>query len=351
MLGTFVGGTAYVDPATQKPAFCFDVVDLDRGAVQRIPLDFLAHGFSVNPRAPHQVAVFEKRGPGAAVLDLRAMKLVGNVRCRQTRAYYGHGVYTPDGAHLLVVESDLASGAGVVSVRETTSYKEIDTFPTFGDRPHDCVPIDGGRVLVFTNGGGQLEGGGIPCVTYVEASSRTLLERVTMSTPELNAGHAALARDGTLVVVSAPRDGLPPETSAGGIHVRAPGGVAERLRAPGALDARVVGESLSVRIHDERGVFAVSNPSGDLVTFWSLATRGLLGSFDLAGPRGLEITRDRRSFVVAGSRLGGVKLVDVERLQPSAGGVDAPCLSGSHIYAYEPAAEHAPEPARGAAVA
>jgi hypothetical protein len=339
MLGTFVGGTAYVDPASRKPAYCFDVVDLDRGEVKRIPLDFLAHGFSVNPRAPHQVVVFEKRGPGAAVLDLLAMKLVGNVRCKKARAYYGHGVYTPDGEHLLVVESDLATGEGVVSVRETTTYKEIDTFPTFGARPHDCVPIEGGRVLVFTNGGlapaDEAGGGGVPSVTYVETASRTLLERVPMSTPELNAGHAAIARDGTLVVVSAPRDGLPPETSAGGIHVRAPGAAAERLRAPSAIDARIVGESLSVRIHDERGVFAVSNPSGDLVTFWSLSTRALVGSFDLAGPRGLEITGDARSFVVAGSRQGGVTLVDVETLRPRASGVEAPCLSGSHIYRYE----------------
>jgi hypothetical protein len=335
MLGTFVGGTAYVDPALQKPGFCFDAVDLDAGDVGRIPIDFLAHGFSVNPRAAHQVAVFEKRGPGAAVLDLRARKLVGNVRCKKTRAYYGHGVYTPDGAHLLVVESDLETGEGVVSVRETTSYKEIDTFPTYGDRPHDCVPIDGGRVLVFTNGGGAIEGGAVPSVTYVETASRKLLERVPMSTPALNAGHAAIARDGTLVVVSAPRDGLPPETSPGGIHLRAPGGAAERLRAPAPIDARIVGESLSVRIHDERGVFAVSNPSGDIVTFWSLATRALVGTFELAGPRGLEITRDARSFVVAGSRLGGVRLVDVETLQPRTGGVDAPCLSGSHIYPYD----------------
>lgn len=339
MLGTFVGGTAYVDPATGAQAFCFDVVDLDARTVSRVPLDFLAHGFSPNPRAPHQVMVFEKRGPGAALLDLRAMRRIGNVKCRAGRAYYGHGTFTRDGAHVLVVETELETGRGVVSVREAGSYKEIDAFPTFGERPHDCVPIDDGRVLVFTNGGG-LPGAGdaaTPCVTYVEASSRKLLERVPMTTPALNAGHAAIAADGALVVVSAPRDGLPPESSAGGIHLRASGGPLTRLHASDAIEPRVIGESLSVKIHEPTRTFAVSNPSGDLVTFFGLDDGAFRASFDLAGPRGLEVTRDGRAFVVAGSRRGGVRLVDVDTLtpRPEDASVTEPCLSGSHIYSYE----------------
>lgn len=338
MLGTFVGGTSYLDPETKAQAHCFDVVDLDAGTVERVPLDFLAHGFSVNPRAPEQVIVFEKRGPGAALIDLRARRRVGVIKCRAGRAYYGHGTYTPDGAHVLVVETELATGAGVVSVRQADTYKEIDHFPTYGERPHDCVPIDGGRVLVFTNGGGQLDAtsdGALPSVTYVEASSRKLLERVPMTTPALNAGHAALAADGSLVVVSAPRDGLPPETSPGGIHLRAPGRPLARLRASDAIEPRVIGESLSVKIHEEGKVFAVSNPSGDVVTFFALDDGAFRGSFDLAGPRGLEVTRDGRAFVIAGSRLGGVRLVDARTLRPIEGGTALPCLSGSHIYPYD----------------
>jgi hypothetical protein len=92
-----------------------------------------------------------------------------------------------------------------------------------------------------------------------------------------------------------------------------------------------------VKIHEGARVFAVSNPSGDLVTFFALDDGAFRGSFDLEGPRGLEVTRDGRAFVVAGSRRGGVRLVDVETLQPrpADASVTAPCLSGSHIYPFD----------------
>ena len=207
-LGTFVGGTAGVDPATNKPFHSFDVVDLDADAVKRIALDFLPHGFTTKPGSPHLAAVFEKRGPGAALLDLKAMKKLGALRARASRHYYGHGVFSRAGDQLFVVETDMDTGAGVLSVRETTGYKEVEHFPTYGDRPHDCVPIDEGKVLVVTNGGGDLGSKSEPCVTYVDVASRKLLEKVCFGDPKINAGHIAIRDDGALAIVSAPRDGL-----------------------------------------------------------------------------------------------------------------------------------------------
>src|SRR5688572_6843096 len=119
-LGTFVGGTAGVDPATGKPVHSFDVVDLDADAVTRIALDFLPHGFTTKPGSPHVAAVFEKRGPGAALLDLASMKKIGALRAKPNRHYYGHGVFSRDGEQLFVVETDMDTGAGLLSVRETT---------------------------------------------------------------------------------------------------------------------------------------------------------------------------------------------------------------------------------------
>lgn len=329
MLGTFVGGSTFVEGGATKHSF--DLVDLDRDELVRIPVDFLPHGFTTKPGAPHLAVVFEKRGPGAALLDLAARRAVGKIRARSDRAYYGHGLFTGDGAHLLSVEIDLATRAGLLSVRETATFKEVDVFPTHGDSPHDCVAIDGGKTLVITNGGGEV-GGADPCVTYVDVASRKLLEKVTFSDPKINAGHVAISADGTLAIVSAPRDGLPRETSAGGISARTPRRRAERMRGPDAVMAQVVGESLSVKIHEPTGIVGVTNPSGGIVTFWDLRARKFLAAHRCEAPRGIELTRDGTAFVITHGRQGAITLVAVDRLRPIERAFGEFRLSGSHIY-------------------
>ncbi len=337
MLGTFVGGTAYVDPSTGAQHHSFDVVDLDRDDLRRIPLDFLPHVFTTKPGARHVAAVFEKRGPGAALLDLAAMRSLGKIKARAGRLYYGHGVFSREGDQLFVVEIDRETRAGVVSVRETTGYKEVDQFPTYGESPHDCVPIDDGKVLVITNGGGAIGSKDAPSVAYVDVSSRKLLERVVFTDPKVNAGHVAVAKNGDLAVVSAPRDGLPTD-GPGGIHLRAGKRKPERVRGPDAVAAKIVGESLSVCVHDEAEIVAVTNPHGGIVTFWSLRTHKLVGRHDCESPRGVEVSRDRASFVVAWGKHASVVLIDVATLAP----VDRPFgdkrLAGSHVFPWDPVA-------------
>ena len=336
MLGTFVGGTAAVDPSTGKPFHSFDVVDLDADAVKRIVVDFLPHGFTTKPGSPHIAAVFEKRGPGAALLDLSSMKKIGALRAKPNRHYYGHGVFSRGGDQLFVVETDMDTGAGLLSVRETSGYKEVEAFPTYGDRPHDCVPIDDGRVLVVTNGGGELGGKSEPCVTYVDVASRKLLEKVCFGDPKINAGHIAIGRDGSLAVVSAPRDGLPAQTSSGGINLRSGKRKPERMRGPDAVMAKVVGESLSVCIHDERGIVGVTNPMGGIVTFWNLKNKKLAGYYECESPRGIELTRDRSAFVVGFGKHASIVLIDAETLRPIERAFGDKRLGGSHMFPWDP---------------
>lgn len=329
-LGTFVGGTRIDKSGVVEHTF--DVVDLDRDSVRRVPLDFLAHGFTTRPDAPHVAAVFEKRGPGAALIDLRAGKLLGQIRAKARRHYYGHGVFLGD--RLFVIEMDLDTSHGVLSVRDTKAYKELDQFPTYGDRPHDCVPIDDGKVLVVTNGGGELGSQSEPSVCYVDVASHKLLEKVTFGDPKINAGHVAVGPKGELAVVSAPRDGLPPLESAGGITLRVGKKKPERMRGPDDVMAQVKGESLSVVIH--RDLVAATNPTGGIVTFWSLSRGKLVGVHRCESPRGVGVTRDGRAFVLAYGLHASVKLLDVETLQPLPQTFGEARLGGSHLFAWDP---------------
>src|SRR5690349_7222334 len=75
--GILIGGLKGMDPTTRAMVHALSLIDLDAPTTRRsIPLDFLAHGFALDPRNNNRAILFEKRGPGAAEVDLKNAKYV-----------------------------------------------------------------------------------------------------------------------------------------------------------------------------------------------------------------------------------------------------------------------------------
>jgi hypothetical protein len=339
-LGVIVGGTRHGHPGTGAVLHALDLLDLDQppsAEIDRIPLDFLAHGFAPHPTLPCAI-LLEKRGPGGAWVDLLKRRVERRIEPIPGHHFYGHGTFTADGTALLAIETDLATRAGVVSVRDPGDFTVVDRFPTHGEAPHDCQLVENGATLAVTHGGGKA-GGSTPSVTFVDVSTRRLLERVEVGDPRINAGHLAVGRDRELVVVSAPRDGLPPDTSLGGVSLRPPAGALAYARTPTALTARMVGESLSVCLHETSRTALTTHPFGNLITFWRLDRGRLFAALDLRNARGATLTLDQQFFVVSFGLAGGLLLVEANPLKLTARPpLGAGRFGGSHIYTWSPGA-------------
>jgi hypothetical protein len=97
------------------------------------------------------------------------------------------------------------------------------------------------------------------------------------------------------------------------------------------------GESLSVAIHEPSGTVGVTNPDGDIVTFWSLRDGKFLKEISLAKVRGIALTLTNRYFAVSYTEAAGIamQLIDVKTLElvPSAK-LERSHLSGSHMIVY-----------------
>jgi uncharacterized protein len=335
-LGVIVGGTRHGHPGTREVFHGLDLLDLDRpasAAIDRIPLDFLAHGFAPHPTLPVAV-VLEKRGPGGAFVDLAKRQVERRIEPMPGHHFYGHGTFTADASALLSIETDLATRAGVVSVRDPGDFAVVDRFPTYGDAPHDCQLVEDGATLAVTHGGGKQDGS-TPSVTFVDVHTRKLLERVEMGDPRINAGHLAVARPRELVVVSAPREGLPPDTSLGGVSLRKPGGALAYAQTPANVTRRMIGESLSVCIHEASRIALTTHPFGDLITFWKLDLGALFAALDLPNARGATLTLNQRYFVVSFGLAGGLLLIEANPLKlGDRVPLGAGRFGGSHIYAW-----------------
>jgi hypothetical protein len=182
-----------------------------------------------------------------------------------------------------------------------------------------------------TNGGGD-KNGPAPSVVYIDVNSQQLIERVELTRAELNTGHLAISPRGDLVVVSAPRLGLG-AGSLGGVSIRPRNQTLLSIADPQSITNRMKGEALSVAIHGEKGVAAVTHPDGGMVTFWSIADRRLLKVIDIPHPRGVELTVDQKYFIVSyGSNAVLTRLsVDTLTIDSSIPEIES-YITGSHIY-------------------
>jgi len=334
-LGVLIGGSQYLRASTGKTVFALDLLDLEKLVVHAVALDFLAHGFTAAPDRHATAAVFQKRGPNAAIVEL----IDGTARhfvAGPNRAFYGHGAYDPDGRSLYSVEIDVTTSEGMLTVRDAQTLEVTGEIPTGGMNPHDALLLEGTRTLVVTNGGGPHGGDAPGSVVFIDLGTRTILDRVVVDDPMINAGHVAVGKDGSIALVSAPRDGLPGASSLGGLSLRGAGpGVLARVHEPHETTRCMLGESLSVAIHDATGVVAATHPFGSLLTFWHLEERRMLRSFPLASARGVTLTLDRRYFVVSHGLGGSLSMVDPHTLELVEGEtIEIGRFTGSHVYAW-----------------
>ncbi|MFN8753590.1 MAG: DUF1513 domain-containing protein [Betaproteobacteria bacterium] len=328
-----VGGGGFVDPGDRRTLrYVLVALDWPGRKLSLMAVNFLPHAIAIRPDNPQQVVAFEKIGPGCAEFHLPSGELRRFIAPVPGRWFYGHGVFSADGALLFSTETVIQTGEGRIGVRDAHSLRPLDDFPTFGHNPHDCHLVEEGRVLVITNGGGKA-GADQPCVTWVDTGTRKLLHRLEIQGERHNAGHLAITPGGTLAVVSAPRAGLG-EQALGGLSLRpGEGDALQLITGPAEVTGRMSGEALSVEIHEASGTVAVTHPVGGMVTFWRAADRGLEGVLNMERPRGVTLSREGDRLFISRGLQTEVLSLDPATLDPAGAPVmDQTFLSGSHLF-------------------
>ena len=178
--GIIVGAGRFLTTDTGKMTYVLCVFDLDGTRSRAIDMAFFGHGLAFHPRERQRAVVFEKKGAGCCEVDLRSGRVTRAITTPAQRAFYGHGAFSRDGAVLFATENHLETKNGLIVIRDATTYQVLGEFPTYGQSPHDCHLIDEGKTLVVTNGGGALDTDALPSVTFVDAASTKLLEKLTL---------------------------------------------------------------------------------------------------------------------------------------------------------------------------
>lgn len=302
------------------------VVVFDRHGIERrsIAVNDLGHSFAVDPARRKAVAFDRAPGTHAVMFDIdgraASMPLVAN----DGRHFFGHGIFSRDGALLFASENDFDGGRGVIGVYDVArGLARIGEFKTAGIGPHDIVAMPDGRTACVANGGilthpdydglklnlDSME----PSLVYFDLATGDVVETVGLdkSLSRLSIRHLAVDRYGSIwfgCQYEGNRNDRPPLV---GRHRRGRepelfGGPPDLLRALG----NYVG-SVAVDLSGE--IVATSSPLGGIIAFWDAATGRSLGSTPLAD--GCGIAPLEAGLVIASSGRGTIAEIDIARLE------------------------------------
>jgi hypothetical protein len=307
-------------------AIVFDGETLE--SLRSVELPDRGHGIAVRPPAQdkshgaarrNDLVVFARRpGNFAVVFSLDQSRAALWLATRPDRHFFGHGVYSADGALLYTTENDFAAGVGVIGVRDATQgYKQIGELPAGGIDPHQVILLSDGRTLVVANGGirthpdePRLENDTAtmqPSLAYVDSANGEVLERHELEHDlhKLSIRHLCTGA-GNKVMFGCQFRGPAWETQACiGSHLR---GEALKLHPlPDQLDARVRNYVASLDVDRNGETAVIAAPHGGLAVVMEVATGRYLAHYDMANVFG--VAGGRSGFLLTSSD-GGLASAD-----------------------------------------
>ncbi|MFV1527913.1 MULTISPECIES: DUF1513 domain-containing protein [unclassified Phaeobacter] len=155
-----LGHPAYL-AAGKTPDGRFLLAGLDRGGaiLFRHALPARGHAAAAHPSRPEAVAFARRPGQFADVIDCRNGAALARLTPPTGHHFYGHGVFSPDGAYLFTTENAYESGDGRIGIWDASAgYRRIGDHASGGIGPHDIrlrTSPDGQHNLVVANGGIQ----------------------------------------------------------------------------------------------------------------------------------------------------------------------------------------------------
>lgn len=279
----------------------------DSGKVlHAIDLPDRGHDVTFDPVSKRSVVFARQPGTFAVVFDHTGRDKPQTIASIAGRHFFGHGVFSGDGALLYATENDFDNAAGVVGIYDARAeFNRIGEFPTYGMGSHELLLLGDGRTLAIANGGIEThpDFGRAELNIATMKPSYVLVDRVTGDLIEKHELPAALHQL-SIRHMDADQSG----TVWFGCQYRGPGtdrpllvGRAARGKALQLLDMpqdvlsgfrNYIG---SVAANPASGIVAVSSPEGNSLAVIDVASGRIVATRSLAEVCG--VAPDKASFM------------------------------------------------------
>lgn len=274
------------------------------------------HAAAAHPRHAQVVGFARRPGDFAFVLDCETGAQIAQLTTPEGRHFYGHGVFSPDGATLFTTENDYDAAVGMIGVWDARDYSRLGEFPSGGVGPHDVRLVPGG--LVVANGGIEthpdmgraklnlpvME----PNLSYLSMTG-DVLEQVDLPALRLNSiRHLDVRADGLVAVAMQWQGGKTTRPPVLALHTRGRG-----LRLLDYAPEQMNGYGGSVVFSRDGSLVAVSSPRGGRVQVFDVASGALTQSAEIEDVCGLGASG---AGFVASAGTGRMVFLDGQMVTP-----------------------------------
>jgi len=270
------------------------------------------HSISINPKTLEGAIITRSPGESIIIFDRFSGGTIKKIINTNGFHYYGHGFYSDDGRWLYTSENEYNSGRGMVGIYDSKdSYKLVKRISSNGIEPHEISFLKNTKIGVIANGG---------ILTHPD-SGKTKLNIQNM---ESNLTYLNLITGESLSIKK-----LSPELklmSIRHIDVSEKNQVAFAMQYQGSLNDvyPLVGISdiyseiqlfdtpkeILYRMNNYCGsicfdssgdLLAVSNPRGNIITFWNVTKKCYHSFFEIKDGCGLSPGLAPNSFFISNS--------------------------------------------------
>ncbi len=134
--------------------YALALLDAAGNLCRQIPIAGRAHDVAVSPATGQAVLFARQPGEFALAFAPDGRREPVLFTPPESRCFFGHGAFSPDGRLLYATENDLDGGRGLLGVYDATGgFKRIGEIETGGVGPHEVILLSDGRTLAVANGG------------------------------------------------------------------------------------------------------------------------------------------------------------------------------------------------------
>ena len=293
---------------------------------------FRGHGLSKNPARANQAIMFSRRlGNQALLMNMHNKKIEHIITSPDHLYMEGHGCFSHDGRLLFCSETNKHTHQGIISVRETQSFKLIKEFASGGIGPHEILMRPNENTLVVANGGlikdhkGTLTNGTTmaPNVSLLNTENGEIKSSFQSHHEKASLRHMDVSSDGTIAIAAqVQRKYVNHQNPIALTSLIKPNGQVIQLKAPEQLLKKLNDYVGSVRINNRFKTAAFTSPRGDLAMFWDIDSGKFLGHHFFHNVCGLTVSSNEEYFVLSNSagkirQVHGNSLVENRNLRQS----------------------------------
>jgi len=279
---------------------------LDRlGAViKRIALQDRGHGVAFN-KATNKAILFARR-PGRYALAFNPFNSIKTSLFQppENRHFYGHGVFSADGALLFATENDFKGERGVIGVYNArNNFQRLGELNSGGIGPHEIISSNDGKTLIVANGGiathpdyprEKLNLSDMhPNLSFIKIDSGDITHSVSLPKRlhQVSLRHLSIDRSDT-VWIGGQYQGAKLDKVPLAFTFSQKSKTIEALQFPVKIQRKMKQYVGSVSVNNRAGLAALSAPRGNQVSLWNLNNKSLVKTISIIDGCGIAVHRD-----------------------------------------------------------